>query len=339
MNGLVAAYRALLRVYPPAFRARFGDEMVGVFAAALAEARGPLALAVLCARELRDLPPAALAERAAERRKRMAALPPVSRPSLRELAGALVLFFVYGILPAAINLLAPNWEPPQSSAWLFGAVLLTPVAVLPLVALWRGMPNWSLPLFGFGLALLSVYQMSWIFERTNSAYLAQFVFWFTTRAGLPLLAFALYAVCALLPPLRGFARRAHADWTLLSFMLYGGSMTVLFITLDDYSYDAPWVMAASLCLAGGAWAYLRAQRKNRKVAALLLGFLGAMAVVALGKALIYPMQPYYQRFTVRSEVTSTLLHALWFAAGMLAPALLTLLPPPPAAQEADTVPL
>ncbi len=351
MRMLLALYRALLRLYPPAFRARFGAEMEDVFVAALAEARDPLAAAALCVRELRDLPAAALAERAAERRNerrdRMAALPPAHHTSRREMAGVLVLVVVYGILPAAINLLIPYWEPPQSSAWLFAAVLLTPVAILPLVALWRGMPRWSLPLFGFGLALLSAYQVGGAFERTgfgqirwtDSIYLVQFVFAFTIWIGAPLLGFAFYGVCALLPPLRGFARRVHADWTLLSFTLYGGGLFVLIVTLDDYNYDGPWMIASSLCLAAGAWAYLHAKSKNRKIAALLLGFLGAMAVAAVGKALLYPIQSYGQHFTVRSEVNSTLMHALWFAAGMLAPALLTLLPPPPAAQEADPAPL
>jgi len=52
------AYATIITLYPPAFRAEFGEEMRAVFAAAMAEAaRDSLpGVAALCLRELRDLP-------------------------------------------------------------------------------------------------------------------------------------------------------------------------------------------------------------------------------------------------------------------------------------------
>ena len=52
------AYAMIIKLYPPAFRTEFGEEMQAVFAAAMAEvARDSLSgVAALCLRELRDLP-------------------------------------------------------------------------------------------------------------------------------------------------------------------------------------------------------------------------------------------------------------------------------------------
>ncbi len=55
---LIRVYRSLLRLYPAAFRAEFGDEMAAVFATAVREAaaEGPTAVAAVCLKETADFP-------------------------------------------------------------------------------------------------------------------------------------------------------------------------------------------------------------------------------------------------------------------------------------------
>ncbi len=55
---IVRLYAGLLRLYPGAFRAEFGEEMLAVFADAVREAAacGGMSLAGVCLRELSDWP-------------------------------------------------------------------------------------------------------------------------------------------------------------------------------------------------------------------------------------------------------------------------------------------
>lgn len=68
---IVQSYGWLLRLYPQGFRAEYADEMREVFASAVAEADDNLALAGLCASEIRDLPLRVLQEHLQARRRRV----------------------------------------------------------------------------------------------------------------------------------------------------------------------------------------------------------------------------------------------------------------------------
>ena len=60
MHLLIRVYAALLHLYPRRFRIEFGDEMQRVFADAVNDAarHGPVALLMVCAREVWEMPAA-----------------------------------------------------------------------------------------------------------------------------------------------------------------------------------------------------------------------------------------------------------------------------------------
>jgi hypothetical protein len=128
-------------------------------------------------------------------------------------------------------------------------------------------------------------------------------------------------------PLRPFYWRIRDDWTLLSFGLYGATLTGLLITFDDYPYDKPYVIVASLILAACGWAYLRSAHTWRRLLALFAGITLSMAVAATGKGIIYTRHwPGRRLFTWQTEVGGTVVLWGWLVVMILIPALLTLLP-------------
>jgi hypothetical protein len=136
-------------------------------------------------------------------------------------------------------------------------------------------------------------------------------------------------IAAVWRPLRPFYRSIRDDWTLLSFGLYGAALVGLLLTFDDYPYDEPYTIVASLILAAGAWIYLRNTRSWRRFLALFTGLTLSMAVAATGKGIIYTTSwPGLRLFTWQTEVASTVIFWGWLVVVILTPALLTLLPRP-----------
>jgi hypothetical protein len=128
-------------------------------------------------------------------------------------------------------------------------------------------------------------------------------------------------------PLRPFYLRIREDWTLRSFGLYGAVLMVIALTFDGYSNEEPYVIAALLALAAGAWIYLHSIRPWQRSLALFAGLTLAMAVAATGKGILYssPDWPYPRTFTWQTEVLCTVFGWVWLAIIILSPSLLALL--------------
>jgi hypothetical protein len=90
----------------------------------------------------------------------------------------------------------------------------------------------------------------------------------------------------MLPAWRPFHWRLRRDATLLSFSLYGATLLALLLTFDDNVGDRPYKIVAMLLLAAGAWCYLRSTRLWHRLLALLTALTLAMAVAAVGKAIL-----------------------------------------------------
>ena len=86
------------------------------------------------------------------------------------------------------------------------------------------------------------------------------VFSFVLLFSLLLSAIIVVNLLRLLPYTRGVWQRIRADWTQLSFMLYGGMVFGVIIAFDEYRHEEPWKLVIWLCLAVGAWGYLRAKK-------------------------------------------------------------------------------
>ncbi len=345
-------HTALLRLYPPGFREAFWGEMQAVFAQTASEAarQGAPALGRILLRELIDLPVAALHEHLLERRRRglqaQAGAPrPVERLSRREMLVALAVF----LIPAGLILL--NAAPPSLIRGLIYPALLM-LLLLGLVTGWvKRFPRWSLPYFGLIVsAIVFLFLFQWEAERIATLLASRFVvqprdelgrlllaaFWegVVWLSLLGLVSFAILLL-ALLPRFRVPLRLLREDWTQLSYLLYGGSMLALVLTFKEYRYGEPYGLTALLCLAAGAWGYLRSSYPGRGFLALLGGATLAMWVAALGVWLLVPYQEWTAWFRWRPPESErwfaaeqALIGWAWMVVVMTLPGLLRLLPKP-----------
>jgi len=343
---ILTAYRTMLACYPPRFRAEFGAEMLQEFAIALGEARhaGREQPWRLCWREIRDWPVSVVVEHFRERRRRMSSLELREEKPLSpgELLVAMALFALplFGILSEAGALL-PGWL-------VNGAGILWAAAFLLALgwALVKGFPRWSLPYLGlvllFGLILSGTDRVwGWIYPLFTKSFGPRFLWSIPVRVlyvaafeSLVLLSFLLLALLLVsllrLPPhTRALWQQIRADWTRLSFLLYGGMVLNLWSLFDEYRHEGIWLSLAGIALALGAWGYLRASGQKRRIAALIGGATAAMGIVALAKWALIPLQAWPAGYPASpSEVTrwvevgSALTGWLAILVLLLAPALL-----------------
>jgi hypothetical protein len=358
MKWLTRIYTLLLRLYPPDFYDEFGEEMTAVFADAIAEAgkRSSLSLAMVCLRETRDWPGAVWQEHLLARRNTMT-IQDENEPLRRgELLAALALFL---FIPLAYFLVGVVGRPPQWLDYVLAFVFFGGLMAAFILAITRGLPRWSPPYLGFVLMIgiiLSQYDRiwGWIYPYyirsfgprslwsipVRIAYVG--VFEFIMLFSILLSGLILVNLLRLLPYTRGVWQRIRADWTQLSFMLYGGLVFGILIAFDEYRHAELWKLIAGICLALGAWLYLRAKGQKQRILALIGGATGAMWIVALAKWTLIPLQMWPTGYPdAPSETTrwvetgSSIVGWGWILLMLIAPALLNLLPssPPPTVQE------
>jgi hypothetical protein len=345
---LVRMYARLLSLYPRQYRAEYGEELQAVFGLVVNEAaqQGMFSVIRLGWRELRDLPGAALREHWQERRKRRmetkTSVSPTFEPaSWREGLTATTPFLLWALaspvyyLAYSLNPTPPRWLGIGTGFRLY----LISILLLFVLGLIKGLPRWFLPYAGLIGSFLSVGFTDvtinrvlhswgpWVVLHLRGSWVVrsicnQGITW------LGLLGVVVFTVLISVGwrPLRPFYRRIRDDWTLLSFGLYGATLMGLFVTFDDYPYDEPYVIVASLILAAGAWVYLRSAHIWKRFLALFAGVTLSMAVAAMGKGIIYigPNWPGRRLFTWQTEVMSTVILWGWLVALISAPVLLGL---------------
>ncbi len=351
-------YIQSLNLYPRKFRANFSEEMQTVFTAHIREAErdGWPRLLMLFGREVRDWPGAVWREHLyVKKGHNMNQNTSVWQPpTTKEILGTLALFAIVAITFA----IAPAIAFASDSSlpdWLF-----VPLAIIPAASIFgivKGLPRWIVPYIGAiltGIVFLGPFVWLWeliyspvlkILGGRPTALLPRVIYqalmsgfsWFLTLTAAILLILLLMAW----PRTRQFARRIRADWTLLSFLLYGGVVFAILLAFDEYRYDEPWMIAGWVCLAAGAWVYLKSRTTRNRTLTLLTGVTLAYWIVAIGKWYLVPLQTWgafhgYDYETYRwFEFWRTLAEWGWVMLFMLIPALLTLIPRP---QESDPVP-
>jgi len=340
---LTRLYGLLLKLYPRAYQAEYGEELQSVFDMTVNETiqRGGLSVIRMSLRELRDLPGAIALEHWRERSKRNMVAEGGSRftfdpGSWRETLVALAPFLIFGVFPALSYLRltgVPQWLEVVLAIGLLGALL-----ALLVIGIIKGVPRWFLPYLGFPLALFSVYGAFGLMRNLHAAWLIPQGSWILRQtvyqgllwSGLLVAAFCVALVTRVVAPWRSFHWRLRGDWTLLPFALYGATLLALFLTFDDYAGEEPYTIVGLLLLAAGGWFYLRSTRPWRRSLALFSGLTSAMAVAAAGKAILYssPIWPYPRHFTWQREAMGTVIMWGWLALAIFAPGLLGLLARP-----------
>jgi hypothetical protein len=212
----------------------------------------------------------------------------------------------------------------------------------------KRLPRWSLPYFGLvvsGIFFLFLFQMQ--VQRIGSLLASSFVRQPGDELSRLLLVtfwdgvvwFSLLAFVALALMLMAHVPRFHSyilgfwdDWTRLSYLFYGCSMLALALSFEEHTDKMPYALAALLCMAAGAWGYLRSNRPERRFLALMAGLTLAMGVTTLGDWLLASGQDWRVWFQIDTnswfEAGLTLIGWAWMVVVMAIPRLLKVLPKP-----------
>jgi hypothetical protein len=354
--------------------------MQDVFATALTEVQHP---GRLFCREVRDWPGSVLQEHLRARKRKMPSNGSIDeRPLPRsELLAAMIIFLLpllsifvplFSIFFAITDISLPQWMDYSLLILLWGAVLFGVLFGLGL-AMIKGLPRWSLSYLGFVLMLGIILSRtdriwSWLYPYFIQSFgprsywslpiriIYVGIFEFILSFSILLSAWILVNLLRLLPYTRRVWQRIRADWTQLSFMLFGGLVLgiqladwtqlsfMLFgglvlgiqLVFDEYRHEDIWKFMAWTCLALGAWLYLRAKGQKQRILTLIGGATGAMWIVALAKWLLIPLQEWPTGYPVAPseatrwvETSGALIAGVCYLIILLAPALLNLLPHTP----------
>ena len=280
---LLLFYRLLLSIYPPGYRAEFGKEMYETFLEGVEEAQAQRRLGIYVLRELRDTPRSianaywdgwGLRLGAGMRILQDIAStsdlpppPPDGRLSWRQAFFELSLFMV-----AAFLLILITYFGGADAGWrrepdVLGRVITSLTLPFLFLGLARGSPRWAYPFGGLVLSyhiFVSDQASLWLFLLGMS--LAFF--------GLALAEALSNPQPSLLPlPLRRMRQSISADWTRLSFGLYGAMPLVILQAFDDGHVDSrtPYLALSVLAMVVCALLYCRSRETTLQVTLLLAG--------------------------------------------------------------------
>jgi len=351
-NICLKIFQLGLLVYPAGFRSQFAEEMAEVFSEVISEASSSTdrRLLMICLREFSAVPLEAFrqrweAYRAGFSNKTLFKCRWEGPPTRKELALAMAVFVAPAVAVFAKFI-------PSSILTITVPLVAVFLLVMLFAGLVKGFPRWSLPYLGLVLSALSFLflfnQTIDIFSTYLIIYKVQPDKWGESErlllqvfsAGMMWLSlfifiFLVIVVSILLKRFRGFYWRLRWDWTQVSFILYCGSILGLILLFDKTSQEEPYLFASLLCLAVGAWLYLRSPESWQRLFVLLAGITLAMLISTAGKAVAAPNQDWYTYFLREPlqnefwfEVELALLEWGWLVLILLIPGIMNLFPPP-----------
>lgn len=284
-SSLTSFYQFLLKAYPPAYRALFGDEMYDTFFEGVEEAESLGTLASFLLREIRDIPGMLIKAHWEEWMAKLETgvhilknitstsdlppVPPDGRESWRQVLFETSPFLAAGLLLTLVTYLPfeglhPGWQ--RDPQFLRNFILPFTVPVL-LFGLMRGLPRWVYPFAG----LLLCYS-GFVAGQTG-------LWLFLT---IMLLASSVLFLAAILTdpqpprlpiPIRRIGQSFSLDWTRLSFAVYGAMPLVVLMAFDDSHFDnqTPFLALSVLAMTVSAFLYCRSRTESMQLLALFAG--------------------------------------------------------------------
>jgi hypothetical protein len=321
INWLTRIYTYLLKCFPSMYRKEYEEELVYTFRMAArdtVERRGTSQLMLFAWRELRDLPWAALQAHLDERRRTMKHLPGAhlpGEPVVRwRLAAALLPFIVFIIYTLLDNPLMTG-----TAKNLAGALVLTMVVgilVLAVYGIVRGLPTWSLPAWSipfFMVNMLSIQSAYGLFAWPAAQ--SERILIMITRS-LVSYAGALVLGLSLLFLVRPFYSRVRQDWTLLAFLFFCG-FALFTIFFDPYIGLEIYETGAFVLMGFGALVFLLVPKKWQRFTVLAAALILAFALVSWGIYTIFPEQSFARGRDIRTWRTWEAIQPLLMLPGML----------------------
>jgi hypothetical protein len=342
-------YSLFLTLYPHSYRDEFGSELQIVFDLSLDEsaALGEWEVEKLILREAVSLPGAILHEHLRERRKAKMKQTFASRfdfaPGTRsETWAALAPFLFFGALQTLLGYFYVADFVPMWLVNLYGILFWSLGLGLFVLGFLKRFPRWFMPYLGAPMPFISLLLFNIVIEKLQgvwwyklpfllSAFMQEGLLWM----GLIFMLVLLLLVARLVPIFRPFNQRLREDWTLISFLVYGGAPLALVFTFGDYKNEEPFMFLALLILAAGGWFYLRNEEHLKRFYCLQGGLWFSMLVVAVGKALLAKSSfPGMLDNGWQIEFMSTIITGMWLAMIMTIPLALQTLARPQKASPA-----
>jgi hypothetical protein len=348
---IVGSYALSLKLYPAEFRADFSEEMKFVFAKAIDEvSNDPSKMLIIFGREMWDWP-GSIWQAHMETKKGGSRMDNEINPSTALTKKEITIAMTLYILPAipAILTLIFGYQPAINRLMAgFYLTLMAFITIILIGGIIKGFPRWVMPFLGILVTAIVILEPSWriweLFYQSVMQIIGYYtktlqvrVLYSTLRVGFVWFcvfvgAVILVLLLAIWPRTRRLVKSIHQDWTLFSFMLYGGVVFALELVFEEYAYDELWKIACWGCLALGAWVYLKSSSTRNQILSLVIGVTLTYWIAAVGKWHLVPIQTWgafhghqYELYSW-FEFWSTLGEWGWVILFMLAPALLTLMP-------------
>jgi hypothetical protein len=331
-------YRTLLKLFPRSFYSVFAEEMQSVFADVLADAaqKGSSTLTWTMLRELGCLPLEALRLHLTGETFLPAKRPagwegPPSRKEGLLMVGLFALP-ILGLFYRHSGLLSGRWPVYLACGLVLGVLL---------AGFMKGFPRWSLPYLGLVLATASfvlimesgadqlsrqvVEKLSFLPLTANTRLVIEILWsgmlWLCLFAlvGLVLFLFTLLKRCQVM------LQRIRQDWTLVSYILYSGVLSALGLSFTRHFAQNSYAVASVVCLACGAWLFLRCPRAWQRLLALLGGLTLAVFAAAAGQWPLHPLGVWEEGMWLSSVGVNRVLPAVewgWMVILLIAPVLL-----------------
>ena len=241
---------------------------------------------------------------------------------------------------------------PTSVLTVAGPLVVVFMLTVLFAGLIKGFPRWSLPYLGL---VLSAFSFVFLFNRTidlfssyQMIYMVQPDKWSESErlllqvfsAGMMWLSlfvfiFLVIGVTVLLKRFKQFYWRLRWDWTQVSFILYSGATLGLILLFDQDRKGLPYLAASLVCLAIGAWLYLRSPKGWQRLFVLLAGITAAVFVSAAGRWFTAADLNWSIPFLLPTpenvfwlEAERTLLEWGWLVLILTIPGIMSLFPPP-----------
>ena len=188
-----------------------------------------------------------------------------------ETLAALALFVLCG-LELIFNEVPLEWPPP---GWVrsINGFLLAGMVLLPPLGLWFGwiknFPRWSYP-YPFYVLFLS-----WMMTNTATPGIIFDRELWGWRAWIPLAVVVLISLLMTrsLRPLQAFFTNIRADWTQLTFGLYGSMPLLISVSFDevDRLYSLYFMVILTVLMVGTVFFYMQQQNHRERIAVLGTG--------------------------------------------------------------------
>jgi hypothetical protein len=293
---LTQFYNHILRLYPSGFQEDYAEEMRTVFKIQIEDTLPNSWAAIrITWRELRPLPGLLLSAHWRERRnspmktglERWFVQPEGSWKEMI-LAG---LPFVMFALPGVFSLFPAIMDLPPAIGFTIITLMALILIVVGIIGLLVRLPRWSLVYAGALLTLVTLGGLAVIANFSSlpvnwGSHLTTATFLLIHLVILFLLVVGIIWIASKIPLTTDFHQQVKANPSLISLLMYGGTLMVMMANFEDVTGVDWYLIAAAIAMLFGVWGYLRTDNLRNQLLSLVIGNTIATALALAANLLV-----------------------------------------------------